>query len=64
MSKLFTRFMKDESGATAVEYGLIVALIAGAIIVIVGTLGGQIEGAFQAVSEGLTGQNITDGGGD
>ncbi len=64
MSKLFTRFMKDESGATAVEYGLIVALIAGAIIVIVGTLGGQIQGAFQDVSEGLTGQNITDGGGD
>ena len=33
MSKLFARFVKDESGATAIEYGLIAALIALAIMV-------------------------------
>jgi len=54
MSSLFARFLKDESGATAVEYGLIVALIAAAIITIVGILGGQITSAFTTVSEGLT----------
>lgn len=36
MSKFVTRFMKDESGATAIEYGLIAALIA---VVLVGALG-------------------------
>ena len=33
MSKIFARFVKDESGATAIEYGLIAALIALAIMV-------------------------------
>ena len=59
MSKLFARFLKDESGATAVEYGLIVALIAAAIITLVGTLGDQIQAAFQRVSDGLTGEGLT-----
>jgi len=59
MSKLFARFLKDESGATAVEYGLIVALIAAGIITIVGTLGGQITTAFTNVSTGLTAEGIT-----
>jgi len=41
---------RDEDGATAVEYGLLVALIAAAIVTIVGTLGGQITDAFELVS--------------
>lgn len=40
-----------EEGATAVEYGLLVALIAAVIIVIVKTLGGQVQDAFQSVSD-------------
>lgn len=40
----------DESGATAVEYGLLVALIAGVIVAIVATLGGQINTAFTSFS--------------
>lgn len=50
----------DERGATAVEYGLLVALIAAGIITIVFTLGGQIQGAFQDVSDGI---NNPGGGG-
>jgi len=44
------RFFKDEEGATAVEYGLIVALIAAVIVGIVATLGTQIQAAFTTVS--------------
>jgi len=49
MEKLI-RFFKDEEGATAVEYGLIVALIAAVIVGIVATLGTQIQAAFTTVS--------------
>lgn len=41
---------RDDEGATAVEYGLMVALIAAIIVGIVGTLGGQVQNAFQTVS--------------
>jgi pilus assembly protein Flp/PilA len=41
---------RDDRGATAVEYGLIVALIAAVIIGIVAILGGQIATAFSSVS--------------
>ena len=41
MSKLFARFVKDESGATAIEYGLIAALIALAIMVGARAVGNQ-----------------------
>lgn len=44
---------RDERGATAVEYGLLVALIAAVIVGIVGTLGGQVQSAFQTVSDAL-----------
>jgi pilus assembly protein Flp/PilA len=50
MSKLFARFMKDESGATAIEYGLIAALIALAIMVGAGNLGNSLSGQFNAIS--------------
>ena len=47
---LATRLRTDDRGATAVEYGLIVALIAAAIIAIVATLGKQNAAAFTSVS--------------
>jgi pilus assembly protein Flp/PilA len=54
MKKLIN-FFKDEEGATAVEYGLLVALIAAVIVGVVGTLGGQINTAFQSVVTALGG---------
>lgn len=53
MKKLI-RFFKEEDGATAVEYGIMVALIAAVIVTIVGTLGGQVKSAFNTVSTSLT----------
>ena len=43
------RFHNDDEGATAVEYGLLVALIAAVIVATVATLGKQIQVAFQTV---------------
>ncbi|QUD86748.1 Flp family type IVb pilin [Phenylobacterium montanum] len=53
MSKFVTRFMKDESGATAIEYGLIVALIAVVIITAVSTLGSKLNTAFGSINTKL-----------
>ena len=53
MVKHIVRFMKEEDGATAVEYGLMVALIAAVIVTIVGTLGNQVKAAFTTVSGAL-----------
>jgi pilus assembly protein Flp/PilA len=47
------RFMRDESGATAIEYGLIAAGISVAIIVTVNALGGQLNNVFTNVSTSL-----------
>jgi len=44
---------RDERGATAVEYGLMVALIAAVIVTIVATLGTQVNAAFTTVSNAL-----------
>jgi pilus assembly protein Flp/PilA len=57
MKKLFSRFMKDESGATAIEYGLIAALIAVAIIVSVGLVGNETSVTFNKVKSTLTNAN-------
>jgi pilus assembly protein Flp/PilA len=54
MSKFVTRFLKDESGATAIEYGLIAALIAVAIATILGIVGGKLITTFTSVSTALT----------
>lgn len=51
--KWYIALRYSERGATAVEYGLIVALIAAVIIIIVATLGNQIQAAFQTVSNNL-----------
>jgi pilus assembly protein Flp/PilA len=53
MTKFVTRFVKDESGATAIEYGLIVALIAVVIITAVTTLGTKLNKAFTSVGSQL-----------
>jgi pilus assembly protein Flp/PilA len=49
-----SRFASRDEGATAVEYGLIIALVAGAIIVAVGLLGGAVSGAFTHVATAVT----------
>jgi pilus assembly protein Flp/PilA len=53
MKMLFSRFMKDESGATAIEYGLIAAGIAVAIIATVSGLGTKLKTTFTSVSNAL-----------
>jgi len=53
MTKFVTRFLKDESGATAIEYGLIAALIAVAAIGAMSSLGGSLENTFNKVSNKL-----------
>ena len=49
------RFFKDEEGATAVEYGMFVALIAAVIVGLVTTLGTRIQAAFQTIVTALGG---------
>ena len=53
MKNLFGRFVKDESGATAIEYGLIAAGIALAIIAIVNGLGSNLNGMFTSINSSL-----------
>jgi pilus assembly protein Flp/PilA len=53
MSKLIARFVKDESGATAIEYGLIAALIAMAIIAGAGLIGGELDEKFRSIAGSL-----------
>ena len=50
---LIKSFIRDEDGATAIEYGLIAALVAVAIIGILGTLGDNLTATFEAVADGL-----------
>ncbi|HWA91225.1 MAG TPA: Flp family type IVb pilin [Rhizomicrobium sp.] len=47
---LFSRFVRDESGATAIEYGLIAALIAVVVIGAVTAVGTGLSGTFSSVS--------------
>jgi len=54
---LFARFAQDESGATAIEYGLIAALISVGIIVAVSTLGTNLGVTFNKISTELTTAN-------
>ncbi len=50
MTKLVSRFLKDESGATAIEYGLIAALISVALITGATTLGSKLNSVFVGIS--------------
>jgi pilus assembly protein Flp/PilA len=56
--QMWLQVHRNDEGATAVEYGLMVALIAGAIVVIVATLGGHLSDLFTnvdtRVSDGVT----------
>jgi pilus assembly protein Flp/PilA len=51
--KLFSKIMKNEDGATAIEYGLIAALIAVAAIVAMGNLGSNLSNTFNDVNNSL-----------
>jgi pilus assembly protein Flp/PilA len=53
MKTIFARFVKDESGATAIEYGLIAAGISVAIIAVVQGLGSKLNTTFTSVSSAL-----------
>jgi pilus assembly protein Flp/PilA len=53
MKNLFNRFVRDESGATAIEYGLIAALIAVVIITALTAIGTQLSSKFNAVATTL-----------
>jgi pilus assembly protein Flp/PilA len=53
MKNLFVRFMKDDSGATAIEYGLIAAGISVAIIAVVNGLGTKLNTTFSSISTQL-----------
>ncbi len=53
MKNLFVRFVKDDSGATAIEYGLIAAGISVAIIAVVNGLGTKLNATFTSVSTQL-----------
>jgi len=53
MSKLVLRFLKDNSGVTAIEYGLIAALIAVVIITAVTAVGTNLTGTFNSVAGAL-----------
>ncbi len=50
---VISKFLRDDKGATAVEYGLIAALISVAIIVILGALGVNLVGTFTHVADSV-----------
>lgn len=53
MTNLINKFVKDESGATAIEYGLIAALIAVALVSVMGILKGDLTTAFNNIGTQL-----------
>jgi pilus assembly protein Flp/PilA len=55
MSKFAISFLNDESGSSAVEYGLIIALIALVTVGAFGLLGGHVKDAFQAAADQVAG---------
>lgn len=59
MLQKFVKFMRDEEGASAVEYGLIVGLIAIAIVVILSSVGTNLGALFTRVSNCLSGAGCT-----
>jgi len=53
MKNLFARYMKDESGATAIEYGLIAALISVVIIAVLTSVGSSLNSKFDEIDTAL-----------
>lgn len=67
MTKLINfrkRLLQDESGATAIEYGLLAALIAVVIIGAVATLGRTLDSTFESVNTEITAENPGLAGGE
>lgn len=62
MQNIVKRFVKDESGATAIEYGLIAAIVAVTIIAALQLLGGNLAATFNRVAQELV-QGAGAGGG-
>ena len=56
--KFFSKFIKNQKGATAIEYGLIAALIAVAAITAMSNLGGQLSNTFNSVNDCMQGADI------
>jgi pilus assembly protein Flp/PilA len=56
MTKFVSRFMKDESGATAIEYGLIAALIAVVLVTALGAIGSSLNEKFNDISNAVQGK--------
>ena len=54
MKNIFSRFIADQSGATAIEYGLIAGLISVVIIGTVGTIGTKLNAKFTSIATGLS----------
>lgn len=63
MKQLINKFIADESGATMVEYAILVALISVAAIVIIYAVGQQVNNAFTRVSEEMTAGGVGTGTG-
>jgi len=57
MMKIFRKLRKDEKGATAIEYGLIAALIAVACIGALTSVGGELNNTFNGVNSSLATAN-------
>jgi pilus assembly protein Flp/PilA len=53
MNELFLRFLKDNSGATAIEYGLIAALISVVIITAITSVGTKLTATFNTIATSL-----------
>lgn len=54
MTEMLKQFIRDEDGVTAIEYGLIAALIAVVIIAAVTAAGGAVRDVFQAIADAIT----------
>ncbi len=57
MKNIIARFIKNEEGATAIEYGLIAALVSVVMVSVLVTLGPEIKGTFTDVQTGLQQRN-------
>jgi pilus assembly protein Flp/PilA len=55
---LFTRFLKDESGATAIEYGLIAAIVSVAIIAALNLVGDNLSNVFTYIGNQLSSASV------
>ncbi|MHA1598563.1 MAG: Flp family type IVb pilin [Alphaproteobacteria bacterium] len=59
MKTMIQKFLNDDSGATAIEYGLIAALVSVAAIAALTAMGTSLKGMFESVSTALSGATAT-----